>query len=219
MKHARTAGADILARLLQGVADVVVDGMSTTQRVVGAAIAGVFALTPFGAWDPVVTEPEPLVAGEAIEVGPFDLTVVRAATAGDLGVIKPEGHGNRLFAVVVDVTNGGDVPEYGVTLADAIPPPADAGIVPWPGSQGTQPTIFGIADATPLDIINPGLTYRAALIWEQDGSWAQDEVTVDIQELTWIEVDTTTGLDNERWFAYGDVAWRGKVAITERSDS
>ncbi|WP_125773766.1 hypothetical protein [Antribacter gilvus] len=217
MKHARNADADLVLRLLHAVADAVVDGMSTTQRVVVGGIAGVFALTPFGAWDAVVVEPEPLVAGEEIEVGPFDLTVVRAVVADELGFVKPLEEGNRLLAVVVEVSNQGEKPAHQGTLVDAIPPPADAGIVPR-DTQELLPTVLGVADATSVDVFNPGLPYRMALIWEQDGAWAQDEITVDVAELTWIEEDTTFQLDDQRWFAYGEVLYRGRLAVETGND-
>lgn len=231
MKHARSADADLVVRLLHGVADAVVDGMSTTQRVAAAAIAGVFALTPFGAWDPVVTEPEPLGAGEAIEVGPFELTVVRAEVTDELGFLTPQ-EGNRLLAVVVDVTNVSDRPEYGVLLARIFPTPTAEGIAPRgspfgesAGSEETteeprlpDPTILAADDGTNLDSINPGISYRVALVWEQQLDQAQDEVTLDVAELTWIEEDTTFGMDDQRWFAYGEVLYRGPVTVQTGAD-
>lgn len=212
MKHSRTVGPGGLTRVVHGVADVVVDRMSATQRVAVGAVAGLFAVAPFGAWAPVVTEPEPLVTGEAIEVGPFEVTVLRAVTADDLGVLSPREEGNHLLAVVVEVFNTGETPAYPVTLTNAFPAPADAGIVTT-GGLGGRPTVLSVADATSLDIVNPGLTYELALIWEQDGDWAQDELTLDVLELTWIDEDLTGGFVSGHWSPLGEVAQHGRVAV------
>lgn len=116
-------------RLARRLVATVADDMSTPQRVVAGIVAALVGISPFGAWSEVEAQADPLVAGTPVEVGPFEVTVVKAATADELSYIVPEP-GNHLLAVVADVTNTGEVPEYGVTLTSAIPAPEDVGIVP-----------------------------------------------------------------------------------------
>lgn len=129
MKHARNGGPDIAFRLGRRVVSAVADDMSTMQRVGAGVAAALVAVTPFGAWGKVEAQADPVVAGTAIEVGPFDVTVVRAVKTGDLGYLTP-APGNHMLAVVADVTNTSDVPEYSSTLGSAIPAPKDVGVVP-----------------------------------------------------------------------------------------
>ncbi|MGW2091580.1 hypothetical protein [Promicromonospora sukumoe] len=128
MKHARNGGPDIAFRLGRRVVSAVADDMSTMQRVGAGVVAALVAVSPFGAWSKVEAQADPIVAGTAIEVGPFDVTVVRAVKTGDLGYLTP-APGNHMLAVVADVTNTGDVPEYSSTLGSAVPAPEDAGVV------------------------------------------------------------------------------------------
>ena len=129
MKHARTGGPDIAFRVGRRVVSAVADDMSTMQRVGAGVAAALVDVTPFGAWSKVEAQADPVVAGTAIEVGPFDVTVVRAVKTGDLGYLTP-APGNHMLAVVADVTNTSDVPEYSSTLGSAIPAPKDVGVVP-----------------------------------------------------------------------------------------
>ncbi|MFE7509349.1 hypothetical protein [Promicromonospora sp. NPDC057488] len=128
MKHARNGGPDIAFRVGRSVVSAVAYDMSTVQRVGAGVAAALVALTPFGAWSKVEAQADPVVAGTAIEVGPFDLTVVRTVKTGDLGYLTP-APGNHMLAVVADVTNTSDVPEYSSTLGSAIPAPRGVGVV------------------------------------------------------------------------------------------
>lgn len=129
MKHARNGGPDIAFRVGRRVVAAVADDMSTMQRVGAGVAAALVAVTPFGAWSKVEAQADPVVAGTAIEVGPFDLTVVRAVKTGDLGYLTP-APGNHMLALVVDVTNTSDVPEYSSLLGSAIPAPKGVDVVP-----------------------------------------------------------------------------------------
>ena len=129
MKHARNDGPDIAFRLARRVVATVADDMSTMQRVGAGIVAALVAISPFGAWSEAEAQADPLTAGTAVEVGPFEVTVVKAATADELGYLVPQP-GNHMLAVVVDVTNTGEVPEYSVTLGNAILAPKNVGIVP-----------------------------------------------------------------------------------------
>lgn len=129
MKHARNDGPDIAFRLSQRVVTAVADDMSTVQRVGAGVVAALVAVSPFGAWSEVEAQADPLTTGAPVEVGPFEVTIEKAATADELGYLVPEP-GNHMLAVVANVTNTGEVPEYSVTLGNAIPAPENVGIIP-----------------------------------------------------------------------------------------
>jgi hypothetical protein len=129
MKHARNDGPDLAFRLGRRLVAAVVDDMSTVQRVGVGTVAALVAVSPFGAWNEVEAQADPLTAGTPVEVGPFEVTIEKAATADELGYLVPEP-GNHMLAVVANVTNTGEVPEYSVTLGNAIPAPENVGIVP-----------------------------------------------------------------------------------------
>lgn len=256
MKHARTDGPDIVFRLARRVVTAVADDMSTTQRVVAGVVTALLALSPFGAWSEVEAQADPLRPGTPVEVGPFEVTVEKAATADDLGYLVA-APGNHMLAVVANVTNTGEVPEYAVTLADAIPAPENVGIVPEepladlgtetgtetgtgpgpePGTGGTSDatgpaadpspspspdaadnpelpsaTILNIEDGTGLSVLNPGVTHRVALIWEQSDRFSGDAIPLRMVELEWVEEDPL-GLDDGHWFA-NEVAFRGQIPV------
>lgn len=246
MKHARNAGPDLAFRLGRRVVTAVVDDMSTTQRVGAGVVAALVAISPFGAWSKAEAQADPLAVGTPVEVGPFEVTVEKAATADKLGHLVPQP-GNHMLAVVAHVTNTGDVPEYPVTLGGAVPAPEDVGIVPEEPLDGLgtdaaaespapdagtgadttpsaspspgeaeepelpAPTIVNIKDGTSLSILNPGVTYRVALIWEQSSTWSGEAVPIDMLELEWIE-ESALSLDNGYWLP-GETAYHGQIPV------
>jgi hypothetical protein len=242
MKHARNAGPDIAFRLARRVVSTVADDMSTTQRVVAGAVAALVGISPFGAWNKVEAQAEPLAVGTPVEVGPFEVTIEKAATADELGYLVPEP-GNQMLAVVADVTNTTDVPEYSSQIGEAIPAPENVGIIPAaplgepdaateaaPGT-GAAPddaspspspspgetelpsaSVVNIEDGTSISILNPGLTYRVALIWEQSGAFSGDEIPLRIMGLEWIE-ESVGSLDDEYWLPLDEVAFAGQIPV------
>src|SRR5690606_28218926 len=147
MKHARNDGPDLAFRLGRRVVAAVVDDMSTLQRV-GVGVAGALvALTPFGACSEDQAHADPLTTGTAVDVGPFEMTVEKAAVADELGWLVPEP-GNHMLAVVVNVTNTGDVPEYSATLGSTIPAPRGVGIVPEEPLGGLGEDLLAEPDAS-----------------------------------------------------------------------
>jgi hypothetical protein len=129
MKHARNDGPDIAFRLGRRVVATVADDMSTMQRVGAGIVAALVAMTPFGAWSEAEAQVDPLTAGAPVEVGPFEVKIVRVATVDEFAYLDPKP-GKHLLGVVAEVTNTGDIPEYSATLTGAMPAPKDAGIVP-----------------------------------------------------------------------------------------
>jgi hypothetical protein len=183
--------------------------------------------------------------GTPVEVGPFEVTIEKAATADELGYLVPEP-GNQMLAVVADVTNTGEVPEYSSKIGEAIPAPENVGIIPTaplgetgeateaaPGAgeapDGASPSaspspespdeaelpsasVVNIEDGTSISILNPGLTYRVALIWEQSGTFTGDEIPLRIMELEWIE-ESAGSLDNQYWLLLDEVAFAGQIPV------
>lgn len=242
MKHARNDGPDLAFRLGRRVVAAVADDMSTTQRVVAGVVAALVAISPFGAWNRVEAQAEPLATGTPVEVGPFEVTIEKAATADELDYLVPEP-GNHLLAVVANVTNTGDVPEYSGKIGQAIPAPENVGIIPEapfgepdaaiepaPGAgdapDGAAPSpspspeepelpsasVVNIEDGTSISILNPGLTYRVALIWEQSDTFSGDTIPLRIMALDWIE-ESAGSLDNEYWLLLDEVAFAGQIPV------
>ncbi|MDR7382439.1 hypothetical protein [Promicromonospora iranensis] len=242
MKHARNDGPDLAFRLGRRVVTAVADDMSTTQRVVAGVVAALVAISPFGAWNEVEPQADPLTVGTPVEVGPFEVTVEKAATADELGHLVP-APGNHMLAVVAHVTNTGEVPEYSSTIGEAIPAPENVGIIPEaplgepgtvteaaPGTgdapDGADPaaspspdepglpsaSVVNIEDGTSIRILNPGLTYRVALIWEQSDTFSGDVIPLRIMALEWIE-ESAGSLDNEYWLLLDEVAFAGQIPV------
>jgi len=250
MKHARNDGPDLAFRLGRRLVAAVVDDMSTGQRVGVGVLAALLAVSPFGAWSKVEAQADPLTAGTPVEVGPFEVTIEKAATADELGYLVPEP-GNHMLAVVANVTNTGEVPEYGVTLANAIPAPENVGIIPEeplvdlgtdtgtgtgtgaetgespegdatsadpsPSPSPDEPelpsaSVVNIEDGTSVSILNPGLTYRVALIWEQSDRFSGDVIPLRIMNLEWIE-ESVGSLDDEYWLLLDEVAFLGQIPV------
>ncbi|WP_129784237.1 hypothetical protein [Promicromonospora panici] len=249
MKHARNDGPDLAFRLGRRMVAAVADDMSTVQRVGVGVVAALVAVSPFGAWNEVEAQADPLTAGTPVEVGPFEVTIEKAATADELGYLVPEP-GNHMLAVVANVTNTGEVPVNSGKLGEAIPAPESVGIIPEVpledlgadsddgAGTGTTPdvadpsadpsaspspsepekpelpsaSIVNIKDGTSPIILNPGLTYRVALIWEQSDKFSGDVIPLRIMELTWIE-ESAASLDNEYWLPLDEVAFTGQIPI------
>jgi hypothetical protein len=213
MKHARNDGPDIAFRVGRRVVSAVVDDMSTVQRVGAGVVAALVAMSPFGAWSEVEAQADPITTGTPVEVGPFEVNVEKAATADELGYLVPKP-GNHMLAVVANVTNTGEVPEYSVTLGNAIPAPENVGIIPEEPEKPKLPSasIVNIEDGTSLRIFNPGLTYRVALIWEQSDTFSGDVIPLRIMGLEWID-ESAGSLDNEYWLPLDEVAFEGQIPV------
>jgi hypothetical protein len=240
MKHARNGGPDMAFRLGRRLIAAVADDMSTVQRVVAGVVAALVGISPFGAWSEVEAKADPIVAGTPVEVGPFEVTIVKAATADELAYLVP-APGNHLLAVVADVTNTGEVPEYTSTFGQAIPAPKDAGIIPQvpiedlgaepSAAPSTEPSasaapeepeeseepelpsakVFNVEDGTEFRFLNPDVTYRVALVWEQSGEYSEKTVPLEMVELEWVE-DDPQGLDDGHWFP-NEVILQGQIPL------
>ena len=88
----------------------------------------------------------------------------------------------------------------------ASPPPGEPEDLELPSA-----TIVNIEDGTSMSILNPGVTHRVALIWEQSGTWSGTELPLEVVELEWVEEDPL-GLDDGHWFA-NEVAFQGQIPV------
>ncbi|WP_164545002.1 hypothetical protein [Antribacter gilvus] len=189
-----------------------VGSRSLKQKALGAGAGAVLLSAPFGG---LAGAPPPgpadLAVGEAVRVGPFEVTLRGATTLPYVGGVVNAAETNRVLCVLAEVTTVGDRPEYGVTLSGAVRPPADGGVVavgeggdfPLRGSDGAAQAALavvsdGAVESGNLDRLNPGVTYTVVLAWEQEGSWSGDSVTVTLDGLTWVEEDSI-GLMPQRW--------------------
>ncbi|MBE1878666.1 hypothetical protein [Myceligenerans pegani] len=216
MKHARNAAPGLL-----GVAQNLFASLGTTGKVISGTLAAVVAATPFGAWNAVADDAIPLAADATVEVGPYEVVIEKVVSTKTLGDVQPLDPADKLLVVVAEVTNTSDVPAHAHQLADIVPAPVGAGVVdtesrpvPDDAEPGDRPlpNRYNIADAGELDVINPGVTYRVALVWNQDGDAAPETVRVDLAGLHWIE-EGFAGLDDEYWLPTDEVTHSGMFDV------
>ena len=133
--------------------------------------------------------PEVLAVDVPVEVAPFELTVHRVVWTTDLPGQYLSDDGNRWVGVVATVRNTSDAGVLGVTLQDALTLADVDGLVQQPGTLVPGVTATSIAlleDGSSLSPVQPGLSYEAAFLFEQDGSVAPPtSATVLLQQHTW----------------------------------
>lgn len=133
--------------------------------------------------------PEALVLDVPVEVAPFELTVHRVVWTTELPGQYLSDKTNRWVGVVATVRNTTDAGVLGNTLADALTLADVDGLVPRPGSVAPGVVASSIAlleDGSSLNPVQPGLSYEAAFLFEQDGSVPPPtSATVLVQRQTW----------------------------------
>lgn len=216
MKHARNAAPGLV-----GVAQNLFSSLGATGKVLSGVLAAVVAATPFGAWNAVANDAIPLVADAPVEVGPYELVIEKVVSTETLGEVEPRDPADKLLIVVAQLTNTSDEPARVRQLSDIVPAPAGAGVVDResqlvpddvePGER-PLPERYNIADAGDLDVINPGVTYRVALVWNHDGDSTATTASVDLAELIWIE-ESFAGLNDEYWLPTDEVTHSGVFDI------
>ncbi|GAA1849229.1 hypothetical protein [Myceligenerans crystallogenes] len=216
MKHARNAAPGII-----GVAQNVFASLGPTGKAIAAGVVLVVGASPFGAWNAVADDAIPLTAGQVVEAGPYEVAVEKVVAARTLGDVTALDEKNKLLIVVVEVKNVSDTPGIPATLGDVVPAPAGAGIVDVDGRPvpddvppGERPTprIFNIDDSASIDVINPDLSYRLALVWDRTGAGDPAEADVRLAGLTWIE-EGFSGLMSQYWLATDEVTHSGSFAV------
>lgn len=179
--RARASGSTVARRVLDQPLRRIGLGGAVVLLAVTAAFGGLQEQTQDG--------PEVLTVDAAVEVAPFELTVHRVVWTTDLPGQYLSEDGNRWVGVVATVRNTSDVGVLGVTLRDALTLSDVEGLVTEPGTLVPGVTSSSIAlleDGSSLSPVQPGLTYEAAFLFEQDGSVAPPTTaTVLLQRHTW----------------------------------
>ena len=185
------------------------------QRVGAGVAAALLVTAPFGGLDAVQAPgPDKLVPGKAFKVGPYDVTIRKAVTVGDLAPsIEPEQEGGRLLALTGKVTNPGDRPEFGILVTRALT--IKGGGVVVPGSGRAAARLISIEDGQDISVINPGLTYEVAIVFEQEPGWTEQPVTVEVDGYQYMEEDPLT-LDPKSWLDTDEVATSGRFDVEVR---
>jgi hypothetical protein len=133
--------------------------------------------------------PEVLAVDTPVDVAPFELTVHRVVWTTELPGQYLSEVGNRWVGVVATVRNTSDAGVLGTTLRDALSLTDVEGLVKEPDvlvPGVTSTSIALLADGSSLSPVQPGLTYEAAFLFEQDGSVAPPtSATVLLQRQRW----------------------------------
>lgn len=187
-----------------------VTGRPTSQKVGGGVAAALLASAPFGGLAGTPEPgPEPIVAGKAIMVGPYEVVVDKVVELPDLKPAVSPLPSQRVVVLDTRVTLTGDRPEYGVTLSNNI-------AVSGGGVKIVEaPNLYFVEDATRMSNFNPGLTYRLALAYVTSGPWQGDSVTVKANLVEFREEDKQT-LDPDAWVARDEVQWQGSLPLVRR---
>lgn len=188
---------------------------SGRQRVGAGVAAALLVTAPFGGLKAAeAPEADRLVAGKSFEVGPYDVTIRNVVTVGDLAPsIEPEQAGGRLLALRATVTNPGDRPEFAVLVTRAFTVEGAGLVAPQGGESPAQ--LVSVEDGQSISVINPGLTYDVAIVFEQEQGWAEQPVTVAVDGYEFQEQDALT-LDPQSWLDTDEVATRGRFDVDVR---
>lgn len=156
-------------------------GGAVVLLAVTAAFGGLEAQTQDG--------PEVLEVDTPVEVAPFELTVQRVVWTTDLPGQYLTEDDNRWIGVVATVRNTSDAGVLGVVLRDALTLTDVEGLLKEPGAVVpgiTSTSVALLADGSLLSPVQPGLTYEAVFLFEQDGSVRPPTgATVLLQGHTW----------------------------------
>lgn len=187
-----------------------VSGRPTTQKAGAGVAAALLASAPFGGLAGAPEPgPEPIVAGKAIMVGPYEVVVDKVVELPDLEPAVSPAPSQRVIVLDARVTLTGDRPEYGGTLTNNI------GVSGGGVRVVERPRLFFVEDASQMLNFNPGLTYRLALTYVTSGPWQGDSVTVRSNLVEFREEDRQT-LDPDAWVARDEVQWQGTLPLVRR---
>ncbi|MGY4642718.1 hypothetical protein [Cellulomonas sp. URHB0016] len=132
---------------------------------------------------------EELAVDAPVEVAPFELTVHRVVWTTDLPGQYLSKDGNRWVGVVATVRNTSDAGVLGTTLTEALTLADVDGLVQEPTTVVPGVAASSIAlldDGSTLSPVQPGLSYEAVFLFEQDGSVPPPTgATVQLQQHTW----------------------------------
>lgn len=179
--RARASGSLVARRALDQPLRRIGIGGAVVLLAVTAAFGGLREQTEDG--------PEVLVVDATVDAAPFELTVHRVVWTTDLPGQYLTDKSNRWIGVVATVRNTTDAGVLGTTLADALTLTDVDGLVQEPRTLVPGVAASSIAlleDGSSLSPVQPGLTYEAAFLFEQDGSVAPPtSATVLVQRQRW----------------------------------
>lgn len=184
------ASPDLRARARAGgskVARRVLDQPLSRIGVLGAVLL-LAATAAFGGLEEETQDgPEVLAFDVPADVAPFEITVHRVVWTTELPGQYLSEKDNRWVGVVATVRNTSDAGVLGSLLGDALTVQDVDGLVGRAGEDGVRPgSIALLADGSSLNPVQPGLTYEAAFLFEQDGDVPPPQrVTVQLQRHTW----------------------------------
>ncbi|MBO3103568.1 hypothetical protein [Cellulomonas fengjieae] len=179
--RARSSGSTVARRVLDQPLRRIGMGGAVVLLAVTAAFGGLQEQTQ--------DAPEVLVLDTPVEVAPFELTVHRVVWTTDLPGQYLTEDGNRWIGVVATLRNTSDAGILGVTLRDALTLTDVEGLVKETGlvvPGVTSTSIALLEDGSSLSPVQPGLTYEAVFLFEQEGSVEPpSSATVQLQRHTW----------------------------------
>jgi hypothetical protein len=197
---------------------------SRKEKTVGVAALALVATAPFGGLDRAGEKPpETLRRDQPVEIGPYDVTFVRAyrvrefvgnrVKAWEAPSVKPSDASRRFLVLEVDVTNGGKRPEYAHVLTKAV---SVRGAVKTDGFGGpsADPDLLYRADGSAASTLSPGLTHRLALVVEQPKQVDTPQATVSVTRMMYVgKGGLASNLDEEYWLHLDGTARRGTVPV------
>jgi hypothetical protein len=187
-----------------------VTGRPTSQKVGGGVAAALLASAPFGGLAGVPDPgPEPITAGTAMMVGPYEVVIDQVVELPDLAPAVQPKPSERVIVLDTHVTLTGDRPEYAVTLTKNVA--VSGGGV----DVVDTPQLYFVEDSTRMSSFNPGLTYRLALTFTTSGPWQGDAITVSTNLVEFREEDKQT-LDPNAWVGRDEIARQGSLALVRR---
>lgn len=189
-----------------------------SQQLVGGGLALALATAPFGGWEKVTVAQEvaPLVLDQAVQVGPFEVTVTKVVSVGDLAPrYAPEGA--RVFAVVAKVRNTTDVPADAWLLTKAVAVPENARL-----EKGIErpAEVLDYVDGTridPLEPFNPELEQTVVWAWPQWPAWKGGDVTLSFDEVEFYQPGPDDHLSAPEWRESGETGYRGVFHVEPRA--
>ncbi|ADG74016.1 hypothetical protein Cfla_1112 [Cellulomonas flavigena DSM 20109] len=206
--RARESGSKVARRML--------DQPLSRVGVLGAVVL-LAATAAFGGLEEEAQDgPEVLAFDVPADVAPFELTVHRVVWTTDLPGQYLSEKDNRWIGVVATVRNTSDAGVLGSTLSDALTVQDVDGLIERPGENGVRATsTVVLADGSSLNPVQPGLTYEAAFLFEQDGDVPPPErVTVQVQRHTW----RGGALDSTLSWRFPTTALRGELDARAAAD-
>jgi hypothetical protein len=153
-----------------------------------AVLLAVFGL--FGGLRPVllVDRVQDVAPGTELALDPFQVTVKQAVAVNEVkGLLRPTTAGNHLMVVLVDAENRSDGSVGSSLLTPNSPDKSflnrtftviDGRLAP------DTATVYDADSNVPVSVLNPGLPYRLALVWEFAGP-VPERLELGLSTMAW----------------------------------